>query len=96
MKIILLISFMFLLLFGCSNEKRGQREENTSSADVDITSITSKWDWRGEVGSERILVPQLQLKLKNVSDVPIEHLVVKASFVNDSTREVFGDDLTPL
>lgn len=53
---------------------------------IKLTSVTSMWDWR-----EGLLVPQLQLKFKNISNAPIEHLSVKANFINVGSSEVFGE-----
>ena len=64
--------------------------ESEKLTGVRLSSVISRWDWRGSLG-EQLLVPQLQLKFTNISNSPIERLIIKADFINVSTNEIFGD-----
>ncbi len=59
---------------------------SSKTASVTIVSANSEWDWSGG-----LLCPKLQIKFKNTSDKDIDRLEVKASFINSSNNEVFGD-----
>ncbi len=57
---------------------------------VRLISETSKWDWKGSF-SQKLLMPHLTLKFKNVSQSSIQRLVVKATFLDIDKKEVFGE-----
>lgn len=59
---------------------------SAKTATVEIVSVNSEWDWYGG-----LLCPQLKIQFKNTSNKDIGRLEVKASFVNSSNSEIFGD-----
>jgi hypothetical protein len=67
--------------------------ESEKITGVRIESVDSEWDWSGSLGN-RLLHPQLRIKFKNISDKDIDRLVVKATFINTSNKEIFDDALT--
>lgn len=69
--------------------------ESEKITGIRIVSVNSEWDWSGLLG-DRILCPLLKIKFKNISDKDIDRLEVKATFINTSNNEIFGDALTYL
>jgi transcription elongation factor Elf1 len=59
---------------------------SAKTASLEIVSVNSEWDWSGG-----LLCPQLQIQFKNTSNKDIDRLEVKASFINSSNNEIFGD-----
>jgi len=59
---------------------------SAKTASLSIVSVNSEWDWSGG-----LLCPQLQIQFKNTSNKDIDRLEVKASFINSSNNEIFGD-----
>jgi hypothetical protein len=57
---------------------------------VKLISSESEWAWSGSYGN-RLLVPKLKLKFKNISEQTVTKLVVKATFINIDKKEVFSD-----
>lgn len=64
--------------------------ESEKITGIRIVSVNSKWDWSGLLG-DRLLCPQLKIKLKNISNRDIDRLEVRATFVNTSNNEIFDD-----
>jgi DNA-directed RNA polymerase subunit RPC12/RpoP len=59
---------------------------SVKTASVSIVSVNSEWDWSGG-----LLCPQLKIQIKNTSNKDVDRLEVKASFINSSNNEIFGD-----
>lgn len=57
---------------------------------VKVVSVDSEWNWDGLYG-DKLLVPQVRMEIKNVLNHSLNHIVVKASFVDVDKNEVLGD-----
>jgi len=79
-----------LIKYEKKSELIREEQEIERITKVKLISVVSKWDYQGTSGN-RLLVPQLQLKFKNISSEAIEHLEVKASFINVEKKEIFGE-----
>jgi hypothetical protein len=64
--------------------------EAVNSTGVKLLNIRTGWEASGLFSSE-IFAPVIRLTVKNVSEVEISKLEIRADFVNPSTKEVFGD-----
>ena len=71
-------------------EKVKSEREFEKKTGLRVISIESKWDWHGSFG-EQLLVPQLIIKFKNISNVDVTELDVKTTFIKSEINEVFGE-----
>lgn len=71
-------------------EKVKSEREFEKKTGLRVISVESKWDWYGSFG-EQLLVPQLIIKFKNISNVDITELDVKTTFIKSEINEVFGE-----
>lgn len=57
---------------------------------IHISEIKTEWKWGGLIGN-KLLCPYVTLKLTNISDASIKHLVSKVSFIDEDEKSVFGE-----
>ena len=71
----------------------GENKLNDENSQISIEEAKTKWDWIGDLG-DRLLVPQLTLVIKNNSSKPIKSIYLKATFINEAKKEIFGEAST--